>query len=96
MIVSFGDKTTKDIFHGHETKAARRIATTLWERIQVKLDLINASTMLEDLRVPPSSRLEKLRGNWAGFYSVRVNDQYRVVFRFVDGTASDVQCIDYH
>jgi len=96
MIVSFGDKTTEDIFHGHDTKAARRIATTLWARIQVKLDLLNASTTLEDLRVLPSSRLEKLRGNWAGFYSVRVNDQYRLVFRFVDGTASDVRCTDYH
>ena len=96
MIVSFGDKTTEDIFHGQDTKAARRIAQVLWERIQAKLDLMNASTTLEDLRVPPSNRLEKLRGNWAGFYSVRVNDQYRVVFRFVAGNAIDVLCTDYH
>jgi toxin HigB-1 len=96
MIVSFGDKTTEDIFHGHDTKAARRIAQVLWARVQTKLDLLNASTTLEDLRVPPSNRLEKLRGNWTGFYSLRVNDQYRVVFRFVASTASDVQCTDYH
>ena len=96
MIVSFGDKTTEDIFHGRDTKAARRIAQPLWPRIQTKLDLLNASTLLADLRVPRSSRLEKLRGHWRGFYSLRVNDQYRLVFRFVNGTALDVRCIDYH
>jgi len=96
MIVSFGDKTTEDIFHGHDTKAARRIAQVLWVRIQAKLDLLNASITLEDLRVPPSNRLEKLRGDWGGFYSVRVNDQYRLVFRFMNGGASDVRCTDYH
>ncbi len=96
MIVSFGDKATEDIFHGHQTKAARRIAQTLWSRVQAKLDLLNASATLEDLRVPASNRLEKLRGDWAGFYSVRVNDQYRLVFRFVSGDALDVRCTDYH
>jgi toxin HigB-1 len=96
MIVSFGDKTTEDIFHGNDTKAARKIAQLLWRRAQTKLDLLNASTTLEDLRVPPSNRLEKLRGDWAGFYSLRVNDQYRVVFRFVNGAAIDVRCTDYH
>jgi len=96
MIVSFGDKTTEDIFHGQDTKAARRIARPLWTRIQAKLDLLNASVTLEDVRVPPSNRLEKLRGNWVGFYSIRVNDQYRVVFRFVSGSALDVRCTDYH
>jgi proteic killer suppression protein len=96
MIVSFGDKTTEGIFHGLDTKAARRIAQVLWTRVQSKLDMLNASTTLEDLRVPPSNRLEKLRGNWTGFYSLRVNDQYRVVFRFVSGNALDVRCTDYH
>jgi proteic killer suppression protein len=62
MIVSFGDKTTEDIFHGYDTKAARKIARVLWARVQVKLDLLNASTTLEDLRVPPSNRLEKATG----------------------------------
>jgi len=96
MIVSFGDKTPEDIFHGSDTKAARKIAQALWARAQTKLDLLNASTTLEDLRVPPSNRLEKLRGNWSGFHSVRVNDQYRVVFRFINGNAVDVRCTDYH
>jgi toxin HigB-1 len=96
MIVSFGDKTTEDIFHDDDTKAARRISQALWTRVQAKLDLLNASATQEDLRVPPSNRLEKLRGDWAGFYSLRVNDQYRVVFRFVRGAAIDVRCTDYH
>ena len=96
MIVSFGDKTTEDIFHGHDTKVARRVARSLWTRVRTKLDLLNASTTVDDLRASPSSRLEKLRGDWAGFYSVRVNDQYRVVFRFMSGNAIDVRCTDYH
>jgi proteic killer suppression protein len=96
MIVSFGDKTAEDIFHGRNTKAARRIAPSLWMRVQAKLDLLNACTTVEDLRAPPANRLEKLRGDWAGFYSVRVNDQYRVVFRFINGGIVDVRCADYH
>jgi proteic killer suppression protein len=96
MIVSFGDKTTEDVFHGHDKKSARRIANVLWTRIQSKLDLLNASATLEDLRVPPSNRLEKLRGDWVGFYSVRINEQYRLVFRFINGNALDVRCTDYH
>jgi len=54
------------------------------------------SAKLEDLRVPPSNRLEKLRGNLVGFYSIRVNDQWRVIFRWLDGDAYDVQIVDYH
>jgi len=96
MIVSFGDKPTEDIFHGHNTKAARRIAPALWTRIQTKLDLLNASAMLTDLSMPPSNQLEKLRGDCAGLYSLRVNDQYRIVFRFTNGAAHEVRCVDYH
>jgi proteic killer suppression protein len=96
MIVSFGDRTTEDIFHGRDTKAARKISRALWTRIQRKLDMLNAAATVEDLRVPPSNRLEKLRGDWAGFYSLRVNDQYRVVFGFEGGKAIHVRCTDYH
>jgi proteic killer suppression protein len=96
MILSFGDKSTEDIFHGHDTEAARRITQALWERIWMKLDMLNAATTVQDLRTPPANRLEKLRGDWAGFHSIRVNDQYRIVFRFADGHAVDVRCTDYH
>ena len=96
MILSFGDKTTEDIYHGADTKAARKITRQLWERIQNKLDMLNAAITLEDLRVPPSNHLEKLRGNWEGFHSIRINDQYRLVFRYEQGNCCDVRCTDYH
>ena len=96
MISSFADETTADIYHGSDTKTARRIRRELWSRIQHKLDLLNACTSIEDLRIPRAHRLEKLRGDLAGFYSIRVNQQYRIVFRFVNGKCEEVRCIDYH
>ncbi|MGC1645235.1 MAG: type II toxin-antitoxin system RelE/ParE family toxin, partial [Candidatus Sulfotelmatobacter sp.] len=73
MISSFGDAATADIYRGSDSKAARRIGRELWSRVRQKLDLLNACTSIEDLRVPPANRLEKLRGNLAGLYSIRVN-----------------------
>ena len=96
MILSFGDKTTEDIYHGRDTKAARKISRSLWERIQVKLDVVNATVSLQDLRTPPANHLERLRGDLEGFHSIRVNQQYRLVFRFEAGNCRDVQCTDYH
>lgn len=96
MISSFGDATTADIHHGSGSKAARRIQPESWSRVQRKLDLLNASTSIEDLRIPPANRLEKLRGDRAGFYSIRVNRQYRIIFKFVNGNCEQVRCTDYH
>ena len=96
MISSFGDATTADIYHGSDTKEARRIRRELWDRVQCKLDLLNACTSVEDLRIPPANRLEKLKGNLAGFYSIRVNQQYRIVFKFANGNCEEVRCTDYH
>ncbi len=96
MISSFGDSTTAEIYHGSDTKAARRIRRELWDRVQRKLDLLNACISVEDLRIPPANRLEKLRGNLAGFYSIRVNQQYRIVFKFANGNCEEVRCTDYH
>ena len=96
MISSFGDSTTAEIYHGSDTKAARRIRRELWDRVQRKLDLLNACTSVEDLRMPPANRLEKLRGDLAGFYSIRVNQQYRIVFKFANGNCEEVRCTDYH
>jgi toxin HigB-1 len=96
VIVSFADKTTEDIYHGRNTRAARRISQLLWGRIQDKLDLLNAATSMQDLRVPPSNRLEKLSGDLAGKYSIRVNEQYRLVFAWADGNCVGVVCMDYH
>ena len=58
--------------------------------------MLNAAHDLLDLKAPPANRLEKLRGNLAGFWSIRINDQYRVVFKFANGTASEVRIVDYH
>lgn len=96
MIVSFADATTADIYHGSDTKAARKLPREIWTRVQRKLDLLNACTSIEDLRTPPANRLERLKGDLTGFYSIRVNDQYRVVFRFLAGHGHDVRCTDYH
>ena len=68
----------------------------LWPAVGRKLDQIDAVTSLDDLRVPPGNRLHALVGDLAGFYAIRVNDQYRVVFRFDGHDAYDVRCTDYH
>ena len=96
MISSFGDATTAAVYHGSDTKAARRIRPELWQRLQRKLDLLNACTSLMDLRTPPANRLEKLRGELGDFYSIRVNQQYRIVFKFANGNCEEVRCTDYH
>jgi proteic killer suppression protein len=95
LILSLGDKTTEDIYHGRDTKAARKMSRSLWERIQVKLDLVNATVSLQDLRTLPANRLERLRGDLDGFHSIRVNQQYRLVFRFEAGNCRDVRYTDY-
>jgi proteic killer suppression protein len=96
VIVSFGDQPTEDIYNGVETKAARRLPKEMWGRIRIKLDLLNACTRLDDLRAPPSNRLERPKDDLEGFYSIRVNDRYRIVFQFADGNAVEVCCTDYH
>jgi proteic killer suppression protein len=96
VIRSFGDATTEDLFHGANTKAARRIPKDLWAIVRRKLDLVNAATSVTALRVPPGNRLESLTGDRAGQFSIRVNDQYRITFRFDDEDAHDVRCEDYH
>ena len=96
MIRGFADKVTEDLYHGKNSKDARRIPKSIWKVSQRKLDLLNRAVSLQDLRVPPSNRLEKLRGDLEGFHSIRINDQYRVVFVFREGDAHDVQVLDYH
>jgi proteic killer suppression protein len=90
------DEVTEDIFHGANTKAARRIPTMLWKIAGRKLDMVNAAHELRDLVVPPGNRLELLKSAWAGFHSIRINDQFRIVFRWKDGNAHEVRITDYH
>jgi toxin HigB-1 len=96
VIQSFGDAATADIFHGRQSRTARRLPQAIWPVIRRKLDVLNAAYSLGDLRAPPGNRLEALKGERAGSYSIRVNDQYRITFRFADGDAHDVACEDYH
>ncbi len=96
MILSFKDKTTEDIFNGNNTKLARTIPQTVWAVANRKLDMINAAHDICDLRVPPGNMLERLKGNLSDHYSIRINDQYRIVFKWAQGNAQDVLITDYH
>ena len=96
MIVSFKDKATEDLFHGRRTARARNIPGDVQRRSLLKLDVLNAASNLLDLRSPPGNLLEPLKGKLAGHYAIRINDQWRVVFRFENSNAFDVQVIDYH
>ncbi len=92
MIRSFGDKRTQALF---DDEVVRDFATVA-RRAKRKLEAIHAAIRLDDLTVPPSHQLEKLRGNLRDSYSVRINDQWRVIFQWRDGDAFDVRIVDYH
>jgi proteic killer suppression protein len=96
MIRSFLDATTEDIWNGVNSKAARRIPQILWPVVRRRLDQIDVVTNLDALRLPPGNRLHALSGDRAGQHAIRVNDQYRIVFRFDGQDAFDVGCTDYH
>ncbi|MCX6022757.1 MAG: type II toxin-antitoxin system RelE/ParE family toxin [Chloroflexi bacterium] len=96
MIQSFADTATHEVFQGRESRVARQFPQNIWPLIRRKLDMLNAAHILMDLRVPPGNRLEALKGDRSGRSSIRVNDQYRITFRFHDGNAYDVVCEDYH
>jgi toxin HigB-1 len=96
VIRSFGDGATTDIYYGRNTKAARCFPKRLWPVIRRKLDYVNAALFLNALREPAGNRLEALKGDRKGEISIRVNEQYRITFRFENGDAWDVTCEDYH
>ncbi|HXA19634.1 MAG TPA: type II toxin-antitoxin system RelE/ParE family toxin [Thermoanaerobaculia bacterium] len=96
MIQSFGDETTADLFREQNTREARRIPRELWRSAQRKLKAIDVAARLEDLTIPSGNRLERLRGDQAGRYSIRINDQYRVTFRWEQQHAYEVRVEDYH
>jgi proteic killer suppression protein len=93
MITSFADRETERLFQRHPV---RRFPAELHRVMLRKLVQLDAVTALDELRVPPGNRLEKLKGNRAGQYSIRVNDQWRVCFRWKDGAPQDVAIVDYH
>ncbi len=96
MIQSFADDTAADLFRERNTRAARRVPVDIWRIVQRKLKALDVAARLDDLRIPAGNRLEVLKGDQAGRYSVRVNDQYRVTFRWEQGHAHEVRVEDYH
>jgi proteic killer suppression protein len=96
VIRTLADDATRDIWNGVNSKAVRRIPQEIWPVVRRKLDQVDAVTRLDDLKVPPGNRLHALRGGRRGLHAVRVNDQYRIVFRFEGADAFDVRCTDYH
>lgn len=93
MIRSFGDKQTEMIFQGERS---RTLPSDIQSRANMKLFRIDQATQLEQLALPPSNRLEALAGNLKGFWSIRINQQWRIVFRWNNGDAFDVKITDYH
>ena len=96
MIVSFGDRATEDLFHNRPTSRARRFPQDVVGLALVKLDMLNGASAVLDLRSPPGNRLEALKGDLKGCHSIRVNDQWRLVFRWESSSAHDVRLMDYH
>ena len=97
MIRSFHDKGTEDVFHGRDTKQARRTCPQeLWEVARRKLDYLNKATRREDMRFPPGNRWEKLTDERKGQDAVRINDQYRICYVWTDEGVDDVEIVDYH
>ena len=96
MIKDFSSKTAQDIFNGVSSKFSRKIDKKLHLKITRLFDQLNAVTNVEELQFPPGNKLEKLKGNLKEYWSLRVNIQYRVIFKWKDGVAFDVDVIDYH
>lgn len=96
MIRSFGDRATEDLYHGRNSPRSRRFPSDVVRIALRKLDVLNAAAELGDLREPPGNRLKALKGEWKGYHSIRVNDQWRIVFRWKDSGAWDVELTDYH
>ena len=93
MIISFGNSETDQVWLGNRVK---QLPTEIQNIGRRKLRMLNNSINLADLRIPPSNRLEKLSGKLKEFYSIRINDQWRIIFKWTAGNALDVEIIDYH
>ncbi len=93
MIISFGTKETEKIWNGERVN---KLPNEIQETARRKLRMLNNSQHIADLQIPPSNRLEKLKSSLKDFYSIRVNDQWRIIFRWNNGNASEVEILDYH
>jgi toxin HigB-1 len=96
MIRNFKGKTAQDIFDGALSRASRKVPVDLHDKVRRLFDQINASTNIETLRVPPGNNLDKLKGNLRNYWSVRVNMKWRVIFKWENSEALDIDVLDYH
>lgn len=96
MISNFADAVLEEFYFEGTPKSKRAIPADLHSVVRRKLDQLHNATVLMDLRVPPANRLEALIGDRKGFFSIRVNDQWRIVFRWVNNSAHEVAFVDYH
>jgi proteic killer suppression protein len=97
VIRSFSDAGTDDVFNGRNTRLARKCCPRdLWRIATRKLDQLDSAEALDDLRVPPGNRLEALSADRRGQFSIRINDQYRICFRWSESGAESVEIVDYH
>jgi proteic killer suppression protein len=93
MIISFGDKNTEKIWNGI---AVKKPSIEIQEIGRRKLRMLHNSIDINDLKIPPSNRLEKLKGNLKDFYSIRINNQWRIIFKWENNNAFEVEILDYH
>ena len=93
MIISFGDKNTEKIWNGI---AVKNPSVEIQEIGRRKLRMLHNSIDINDLKIPPSNRLEKLKGNLKDFYSIRINNQWRIIFKWENNNAFEVEILDYH
>lgn len=96
MIKNFGNRTAQDIYDGVNSRYSRKVPLKLHAKAKRLLDQINAAPSLEFLRVPPGNRLEKLSGDLVGYWSLRINEQWRIIFLFESNNFYDVKIVDYH
>ncbi len=96
MIETFGNSLAEDIFADRKSRAIKGFPSDLFRSARRKLLLLHDAAELGDMRVPPGNRLEAGRGSYKGFYSIRINDQWRIIFRWENGNAHQVSILDYH
>ena len=96
MIESFGDSATSDLYHGRNSNRIRRFPLEIKSVAIRKLDVLNAAQSLDDLQEPPGNRLKLLKGKLTGYHSIRVNDQWRIVFQWQNNNTYSVSLTDYH
>jgi len=93
LIKNFLDRETEELYR---TGKSKKFPPEIWKRAVKKLDMLRRANSLEDLKIPPANKLEALKGDLKGYYSIRINDQYRIIFRFESGDVYDVAIVDYH